>query len=219
MIRVLLIDDHLSFRQPLAFIVDHQPDMQVVGQSGSVSETRKLLEQISEIDVAVVDLELPDGSGIELFIDLRRSCGAVKILVLSGMRREQVFADAVAAGASGIVRKSASVDEILGSIRKLNNEEQILSSAEISAMIQSAYERQSSEQHARDALTRLTPREREVLQALADGLSDRDIAERLYVSSDTVRRHMTNLLTKLEVDSRLQALVFAIRHGAVTIGD
>lgn len=86
-------------------------------------------------------------------------------------------------------------------------------------MIQSAYERQSSEQHARDALTRLTPREREVLQALADGLSDRDIAERLYVSSDTVRRHMTNLLTKLEVDSRLQALVFAIRHGAVTIGD
>jgi DNA-binding NarL/FixJ family response regulator len=217
MIRVFLIDDHLSFRQPLGFIIEHQADMSVAGQAGSLAETRAALADAVPFDVAIVDLGLPDGNGVDLVRELRRRDPAVQILVLSGFRRQEIFEDAVAAGANGVMKKSVSVDQILDGVRRLHKHEPLLSATEVASMIQKSAERGTHDEAARAALATLTPREREVLQALADGLNDKDIAERLHISSDTVRRHMTNLLTKLEVESRLQALVFAIRHGAVRV--
>jgi DNA-binding NarL/FixJ family response regulator len=217
-IRVLLVDDHASARQPLAILLDREPDIAVVAQAGSLAEARaRLAEAEVAVDVAVVDLGLPDGDGVELVRDLRATNpeGAVMVLTSSVDRRHH--ARAVEAGASGVLAKSAQLAEIIGAIRRLCEGEPLLPPREAIDLLRLAGRERDQQHAAQAALARLTGREREVLQALADGLSDKEIAERLNVSAKTVRAHMVNLLGKLGVDSRLQALVFAVRHGVVTI--
>ncbi|CAN5129580.1 response regulator transcription factor [soil metagenome] len=217
MIRVLLVDDHASFRQPLAFMLDREEDMSVVGQAGSIAEVRDLLKTLDQVDVAVMDLGLPDGSGVEVIGEVRRHMAHGRVLVLSGNDRREIFADAVAAGASGVLNKSTRIDEIIDAVRRLSTEESLLSPSEIVSMMRLSNAYREQDHAARQCLARLTPRERNVLQALAEGLTDKDIARSLFISSETVRTHMVNILSKLGVDSRLQALVFAIRYQAVSV--
>jgi DNA-binding NarL/FixJ family response regulator len=213
-IRVLLVDDHASFREPLAFMMGREPDLTVAGQAGTLAEARGLLQGV---DVAVIDLALPDGSGIELVRELRavNPHGMVLVLTASTSRRE--MARAVAAGAAGVLHKSAGIAEIMSAVRRLGAGEQLLSLREIVELFGQADRDRARERAARAALGGLTAREREVLQTLADGLSDKEIAQRLHVTTETVRTHMVNILGKLGVESRLQALVYAVRHGAVKI--
>lgn len=215
MIRILLVDDHASFRQPLAFMLQREPDFTVVAQAGSLSEARGLLNE--EIDVAVVDLILPDGNGTMLVRDLRAVNSHSQILVLTASVDRRDLARAVEAGASGVMNKSARIDEIISAIRGLSSGEQLMSPRELVDLLRLAVHQREQDRDAELALGRLTPREREVLQALAEGLNDREIGQQLHVSTETVRTHMVNILGKLGVESRLQALVYALRHGAVTI--
>lgn len=215
MIRVLLVDDHASFRQPLAFMLEREPDITVAGQAGSVAEARPLLRGV---DVAVIDLALPDGDGAALIDELRRVNPRAVALVLTASADRRHLARAVEAGAVGVMHKAAGVAEIIAAIRRLGAGEWLLSPREIVEMLRLAGQEREQSREAQAALARLTPREREVLEALAEGLSDRAIAARLYISPETVRTHMASILSKLGVQSRLQALVFAIRHGAVRIG-
>lgn len=215
MTRILLVDDHASFRQPLAFMLKREPDFMVVGQAGSLAEARALLNE--EIDVAVVDLVLPDGNGATLVRDLRAVNPQSQILVLTASVDRRDLARAVEAGASAVMNKSARIDEIISAIRSLNAGEQLMSPRELVDLLRLAVQQREQDRDAELALGRLTPREREVLQALAEGLNDREIGQQLHVSTETVRTHMVNILGKLGVESRLQALVYAVRHGAVTI--
>ncbi len=216
MIRVLLVEDHASFRQPLAFMLDREADITVVGQAGSLAEARRLLREV-DVDVAVVDLHLPDGHGSDLIRDVRAVNPAGMILVLTGSVVQRDYAEAVEAGASGVLHKSAGIEEIIKAVRRAGAGEPLLSSRELVEMLRLADRHRVQDREAREALARLTRREQEVLQALADGLADKEIADRLNVRTETVRTHMVNILGKLGVDSRLQALVFAIRHGLVTV--
>jgi DNA-binding NarL/FixJ family response regulator len=214
MIRVLLVDDHASFRQPLAFLLAREPDIAVAGQAGSLAEARRMLEGV---EVAVVDLGLPDGEGVELVRELRAANprGAVLILTASLDRREH--ARAVEAGASGVLHKSAEIGDVIAAVRRLAAGELLLSRQELVELLGIAGQQQAHDQAARLALRQLTPREQQVLHALAEGLSDKEIAQRLWLSPQTARNHMLNILGKLGVHSRVQALVFAIRHGIITI--
>ncbi len=214
MIRVLLIDDHASFRQPLAFMMNLEPDMQVVAQAGSLAEARRVLK---DVDVAVVDLDLPDGSGVDLVGELRTANPHGSVLVLTASVVRLQLARAVEAGAAGVMNKSARIDEIIDAVRRLSAGETLLSTAEVIEMLRFIGQQRDQGREAQAALARLTKREREVLQALADGLNDKEIADHLHIATETARTHMVNILGKLGVDSRLQALVFAVRHGAVTI--
>ena len=214
MIRVLLVDDHASFRQPLAFMMEREPDFKVVAQAGSLAEARRVLQGV---DVALVDLELPDGNGVDVVRELRATNPQGMVLVLSAVTNRVQLAQAVEAGAAGVVHKSARISEIIDAVRRLSQGEQLLSSGEVIEMLRLVGEQRERGREAQSALARLTKREREVLQALAGGLNDKEIAERLQISAETARTHMVNILAKLGVDSRLQALVFAVRHGAVTI--
>lgn len=214
MIRVLLVDDHASFRQPLRFMFEREADFTVVGEAGSVAEAR---EQLHGSDVAVVDLDLPDGSGVELVRALRAANPDGLVLILSASQDRSEFARAVEEGAAGVMHKSARISEIIDAVRRLSQGEQLLSPQEVVDLLRVSNRKREQSRHAQAALNRLTPREREVLQALADGLNDKEIAQRLHISSETARTHMVNILSKLGVDSRLQALVFAIRHRAVEI--
>jgi two-component system, NarL family, response regulator DevR len=215
----MLVDDHASFRQPLAFILEREPDLTVIAQAGSLAEAREALEDASpEVDVAVVDLDLPDGSGADFIGYLRKIRPRAMALILTAFSERQRFARAIEAGAAGIMHKSTRPEDVVEAVRSLYTEEQLLSQQEVMDALRLLLREREKDREAQLMIGRLTPREREVLQALAEGFSsDKEIAGRLYVGDGTVHAHIASILSKLEVQSRLQALVFAVRHGLVDI--
>lgn len=217
MIRLMLVDDHASSREPLAFMLGHEEDMAVVAKAGSVSEAREALAGDLDLDVAILDLGLPDGSGKELIGAVHASNPRAVALVLTSFTDKRVLAEAVEAGAAGVVHKSSDVEVIAAAVRKLHAGEQLVSAREVSEAVRLAVTERRKRESERLMLENLTPREREVLSALAEGLTDKEIAERLYLGSGTVRTHVNAILGKLGVRSRLQAVVFAVRYGAVDI--
>ena len=217
MIHVLLVDDHASFRQPLTFMMEREPDFEVVAQAGSLVEGRRVLKDAKEVDVAVVDLHLPDGNGVDLIRDLHAANPHAKVLTLTASLDRREHARAVEAGAEGVAHKSVGISEIIELVRRLSRGEQLLSTTEVIELLRLVGEEREQSRAAQAALGRLTQRELEVLQSLAEGLNDKQIAERLHISSETSRTHMVNILRKLGLESRLQALVYAVRYGVVTI--
>jgi DNA-binding NarL/FixJ family response regulator len=219
--RIMLVDDHTSFRQPLAFMLEREPDLTVVAQAGSLAEAREVLREAHEdgleVDVAIVDLELPDGFGTEFIEELLTDNPNAQAMVLSAFSDKGTLALAIEAGAAGVLHKSSRIDDITDAVRHLRSGEQLLSQREVIEAVRYVSRTRSEARETQLMVTKLTPRERDVLQALAEGLSDKEIAKRLYVGVGTVRSHTTSLLSKLEVQSRLQALVFAVRHGLVEI--
>ena len=213
-VRVLLVEDHASFRQAVASMLGRTPEFRVVGQAGSIQEAREMLDGV---DVAIVDLGLPDGYGGALIQELRAASPGAQALVLSASLDRAEVARAVEYGAAGVLHKSVGMDEVVEAIRRLRAGETLLPLPEVVDLLRFAGTRRREEHEARYALAQLTPREREVLQALAEGLDGREIAERLQISITTERNHTARILTKLGVHSRLQALVFALRLGAVEI--
>jgi DNA-binding NarL/FixJ family response regulator len=214
--RLLLVEDHASFRQTLAFVFDQQPDFEVVAQAGSLGEARRVMRG-READLGIIDLALPDGEGVELIEELRDANPLFAALVLTASLDRAEHARAVEAGAAGVLHKSADVDEIMDATRRLAAGEPLISPEELVEMLRLAGESREEEREARASIEQLTPREMQVLKALAEGLSNREIAERLYMSVDTERTHMMNILNKLGVHSRLQALLFAARHGLIKL--
>jgi DNA-binding NarL/FixJ family response regulator len=215
--RILLVEDHASFRQALAFMFEREPEFIVAGQAGSLAEARAFMRKVPDgIDVAVVDLALPDGDGFGLIEELA-SHPDVMTLVLSASLEPSRFARAVEAGAAGVLHKSAAIGEVVEAVRRLKSGEALLSPAEVIEMLRMVSRKRQEEYEAQRAIENLTPREKQVLQALAKGLDSKDIAEKLHITIETERTHMVNILGKLDVHSRLQALVFAARHGLVEI--
>lgn len=215
---IILIEDHASFRQALAFMFEREPEFSVVAQAGSMQEAREAIERADGADIAVVDLGLPDGDGVTLVEEFATSKSGISTLVLSASLEPARFASAVEAGAAGVLHKSASISEIVDAARRLTAGEALISPNEIVEMLRLMSRKRQEEYEVRRAVDKLTRREREVLQALAEGLDSKEIAEKLYITIETERTHMVNILNKLGVHSRLQALVFAARHGLVEIG-
>jgi DNA-binding NarL/FixJ family response regulator len=212
-IRVLLVDDHATLREMMAELLGLQPGLAVAGAAGSLAEARALLAAGVAVDVALVDLDLPDGHGAELVRDLRRRDPGALALVLTGSHDRRDHARAVAAGAAGVLPKTTPFAEVAAAVRRLWAGHAFLSREEAAELVRLAGEHRERDAAERAALGRLTARERELLGLLAEGLGDKEIADRLYLSDGTVRNQMTRLLAKLGVDSRLQALRVAVRHG------
>ena len=214
MTRVLLVEDHTSFRQALAFMLDREPDLTVVGQAGTLAEAR---DQLADIDVAVVDLDLPDGDGLALLRELRAASLRSAVLVLTASASPRDLARVVEAGAAGTLHKSVGLRDIVEGVRRLAAGESLFSPQEMVDLLRLAGEQREQDRDVQAGFARLSPREHEVLQAVAEGLSDKEVAERLRVRADTVRAHMTSILGKLGVDSRLQAVLLALRHRVVSV--
>jgi DNA-binding NarL/FixJ family response regulator len=213
-IRLLLVDDHAAFRVPLALILEREPDLLVGAQAGSLAETRAVLTAIAgQVDVALVDLQLPDGNGVELVRHLRAVNPEGQTIVLTADTDKRHHAQAAEAGAAGIITKSAQPFEIVDAIRRVHAGELALPAREMIELLRLAGEERQREEASQATLGQLTPREREVLAALAEGLDNKAIAERLFISPDTARTHVVKVLGKLGVESRLQAAIVAIQHG------
>ena len=215
--RILLVEDHASFRQALALVFDREKEFEVVAQAGSLSEAREAISA-EPIDAAVVDPALPDGSGADFIREIADGKKNVSTLVLSASLDPAQFAEAVEAGASGVLHKSAGLYDIVDAVRRMRAGEVLLSPNQMIEMLRVVSRKRQEEHEARRSIERLTRREREVLQALAEGLDSKQIAAKLHITFETERTHMVNILNKLGLHSRLQALVFAVRYGVVEIG-
>lgn len=192
MIRVLLIDDHAAFREPLSFMFNREPEFEVVGQAGSLAEARNMLEL--GVDVAVIDLDLPDGDGAQLIGELHQANPQAMALVLTANAERGRHAQVVEAGAAGVLHKSVYINDIIDAVRRLEAGEALLSANEVGEMLRLADQQRAQDEEVRQTIGSLTPRELEVMQALAEGLSDMEMAERLYVSVGTVRNHVASVL-------------------------
>lgn len=218
MIKTLLVDDHPSFRDPLAFMFEREPDLKVLAQAGSLSEAREALQNVGpSVDLVLIDLDLPDGSGTQLIGEIQSANPDALVLVLTAFSEQRWLARAIEAGAAGVLNKSSRVGEVISAVRRLFAGEQLVSPSEVVDATRFMDGERREEREARQLLEKLTPREKEVLRVLGEGLSDRELACSLHVNLDTVQTHMGNIRNKLEVASRLQALVFAVRHGIVKI--
>jgi PAS domain S-box-containing protein len=213
-VRVLLVEDHAAVRQAIARAFDQEDDFEVVAQAGSLAEARQLL---GDVDVAVIDLGLPDGYGGDLVGDLREAKPDAQTLVLSASLDRAQIARAVQSGAAAVLNKTAPLEEVVTSVRRLRAGETLLPLNDVVELLRFADRRREQEHDDRQAIALLTPREREVLQALADGLNSQQIADQLHITVRTERNHVANILAKLDIHSRLQALVFALRYGVVEI--
>jgi DNA-binding NarL/FixJ family response regulator len=216
MLQLLLVDDHASTREALAYLIEQDAQMRVVAQAGTIIEA---LEQFRshKVDAVLVDLILPDGDGIELIRRFRQVDEKIILLLLTASNSRIEYVRALESGASGVLHKSVSANDIVSAISKVANGESIHSLQEVMELFQMASRNRTAQQNTTLLLRTLTPREKEILQALADGLVDQAIAEKLSISIRTVQTHIANVVSKLQVDSRLQAVVMATRTGVIHI--
>jgi DNA-binding NarL/FixJ family response regulator len=213
-VRILLVEDHAAVREAIAAMFEREPGFTVVGQAGSLAEAREML---ARVDVAVLDLSLPDGVGSELITELHAASPNADALVLSAGLDPTSIARAVQNGAAGVLDKAARLDELLEAVTRLRAGDTLLSRDEIVEFLSSDRLRREVEHADRGAIETVTERELDVLRLLAEGLDSRAIAGRLHISERTERNHVANILGKLGVHSRLQAVVFALRYGVVEI--
>lgn len=206
---VLLVDDHAVLAESLSALLGTQSDLEVVGTARTLAEARRLV-QSSRPDVVLLDVALPDGDGIaEIPALLERHPGA-RVVVLTGTTTDRVLVAAVEAGAAGFLSKSGGVRRVVDTVRAAATDEAVLPEATLERLVP------LMQQRAEERQVKLTDREVEVLQLVAEGLTNAAIAERLVVSLHTVRNHVARISRKLGAHSKLEALSIALRQGLVT---
>jgi DNA-binding NarL/FixJ family response regulator len=214
-LRLLLVQDHAAMCEALSAALVAEDDVADVRRARSVAEARAAVD---DVDVVLVDLALP-GGGCELVGELRARNPDVGVLVLASDPEGPDAATAVERGAAGVLSSDTRLQDLVEAIRRVGRGETLLPVEEVVRMLRLAGRRREREQDDRRRLEALSPREREVLQLLASGVEHHDAATRLHVSPRTHRNHVANILSKLGVHSQLRAVLFAVRHGAVDVGD
>jgi len=204
-IRVLLVDDHEVVRRGVGDLLGAESDIEVVAQAGSVAETRAALATDVEIDVAVVDVRLPDGDGIDLCREVRQQRPTTQVLVLTAYEDDDALLDAHAAGAHGYLLKQVRGTDLIRAVRTVASGVTLIDPVAVGA----ARERLRVE--GRRLVDDLTPQERRVFDLIGEGCSNRDIAERLGLAEKTVKNYMTSLLLKLNMERRTEVAALAAR--------
>jgi DNA-binding NarL/FixJ family response regulator len=217
-ITVVLVEDHTSYAQALAAVIELTDDIEVVGRAQSAAEAAQVLAQQAP-DVAVVDLDLPGAGGVDVLDDLRDRRADTAAVVLTALTDEAELGRAVEAGAAAVLHKSVDVTELLDVIRRVADGATVLAAGPTSSWLRALAAERERTWMARTMRDTLTPRETEILELLAAGHGSDAIASRLVISADTVQTHVRNLLGKLGVGSRLEAVTLAIRMGIVTPDD
>jgi DNA-binding NarL/FixJ family response regulator len=210
--RVLVVDDHEMFSEALELLLGRQPDVVLVGSARDATEAIDMLDQ--QPHVVLMDLDMPGTDGIEATRRIREKVPDTKVVLLTAIQSPQVIAEALSAGACGYVPKTRAVDDLMDVVRRAAAGEIVLPERDLSAVLDQLRGPQVSAGEA--ALARLTPREREILLALADGQTSGQVADSLGISALTVQSHVKNILAKLNVHSKIEAVTLAWRFGLVT---
>lgn len=206
-IRVFLLDDHEVVRRGLHDLLDAQPDIEVVGDAADAAEALARGPALRP-DVAVLDVRLPDGDGITVCRELRSRMPGLACLMLTSFDDDQALLDAILAGASGYVLKQIRGAEIVNAVRTVATGQSMLDPATTTRLMESL--RQEAEPDPEDAaLASLTDRERDILEFIGEGLTNREIGKRLFLAEKTVKNHISRMLSKLGVERRIQAAMIA----------
>jgi DNA-binding NarL/FixJ family response regulator len=210
--RVLLADDHAVVRQGLKLVLGSQPDIEVVAEAGDGAEAVKLALN-PDVDLAILDVAMPRMTGLQAVAELHKRRPELRVLILSMYDNEQYFFEALKAGASGYVLKSAANRDLVEAIGAAMRGEPFLYPGAVTALIRDYLERaRSGEGVPEDPLT---PREQEVVKLIAEGHTSDEIADMLVISKKTVERHRANILEKLGMRNRVELTRYAIRRGLV----
>jgi DNA-binding NarL/FixJ family response regulator len=213
-ITVVIVDDHRSFGEALEVALDREHDLRVIevvtdGEAAVEAATK------SQPDVVLMDLQMPGLDGIEATRRIHEEVSGTVVIVLSGQSDDVALARAIQAGARGYLRKTEAVGGLADAIRRAYHGEPLHTSAEVDESLRKLRHRRAHDGNLAQRIERLTPRETEILQRMADGDSPETIARELGMSKHTLRTHTQNVLTKLGVHSKLDAIVAAIRYGKV----
>ncbi len=204
MVKVFLVDDHEVVRRGLVDLLGADPELDVVGEAGSVAEAMARVPA-ARPDVAVLDVRLPDGNGIELCRDLLFRMPDLRCLILTSYTSDEAMLDAILAGASGYVVKDIKGMELARAVKDVGAGRSLLdnrAAAALMAKLRGAAEKQ-------DPLSGLTDQERTLLGLLSEGLTNKQIADRMFLAEKTVKNYVSRLLAKLGMERRTQAAVFA----------
>jgi DNA-binding NarL/FixJ family response regulator len=205
-IEVLLVDDHEVVRRGLRDLLSDEPDIEVVAEAGSADEALAVAMHV-EPDVAVVDVRLGDGDGVALCRELRSKPNPPQCLVLTAFDDEEAMVGAIMAGASGYLLKQVRGQDVVNAVREVAAGRSLLDPLTTARVLDKL-------RHPReDEFEQLTERERSVLELIGDGLSNREIAERLFLAEKTVKNYVTSVLAKLGMQRRTQAAAWVARRG------
>jgi len=207
-LKILIVDGHDIVRRGLAMLISRQEDLSVVAEAGTVAEAVEKARE-SVLDVVVMDIRLPDGSGIEACREIRDENNDIKVLMLTSYSDEEAVMGSIMAGASGYLLKEIRSQEIVDAIRTVGSGQSLLDPTVTASVLERV--RQGKEE---DVLAQLTEQEQKILELIADGQTNREIAGQINLSDKTVKNYVSNILGKLEVSRRSQATAFlAERRG------
>lgn len=216
-IRVLIVDDHALFRRGLEMVLAQEVDIDVVGEAPDGAEAVTMAAEMAP-DIVLMDVRMPRRGGIDATSAIKEKVPSAKIVMLTISDEEADLFDAIKAGAMGYLLKEISIDEVASDIRAVYNGQSLISPSmaskllsEFAAMIKTKDDRPQL------PTPRLTDREMEVLRLVAKGLNNRDIAKQLFISENTVKNHIRNILEKLQLHSRMEAVVYAVREKLLEI--
>lgn len=205
-IEVLLVDDHEVVRRGLRELLSDEPDIEVVAEASSAEEALAVAMHV-EPDVAVVDVRLGEGDGVSLCRELRSKPNPPRCLVLTAFDDEEAMVGAIMAGASGYLLKQVRGQDVVNAVREVAAGRSLLDPLTTARVLDKIRHPQQ------DELSQLTERERSVLALIGDGLSNREIAERLFLAEKTVKNYVTSVLAKLGMQRRTQAAAWVARRG------
>ncbi|KNE79757.1 MULTISPECIES: response regulator [Streptomyces] len=211
-VKVFLLDDHEVVRRGVHDLLDAEPDLTVIGEAGTVEQALVRVPALRP-DVAVLDVRLPDGNGVSLCRELRSRMPDLACLMLTSFDDEEALLDAIMAGAAGYVLKQISGTDLVAAVRTVASGQSMLDASATTRLMARLRSDEEKEPEP-DALPGLTAREREILTLIGEGLTNRQIGQRLYLAEKTVKNHISRLLAKLGVERRVQAAIIATQAEA-----
>jgi DNA-binding NarL/FixJ family response regulator len=217
---VLIADDHALFRRGLEMVLDEEDDIELVGQAGDGAEAAEKAGG-SLPDVVLMDIRMPRSSGIEACRTMKEAAPSTKIVMLTISDEEEDLFEAIKAGASGYLLKDIPLDEVAGAVRAVYGGQSLISPSMAGKLLTefaTLARRNEEEPPQQVPAPKLTEREMEVLRLVAKGMNNRDIARELFISENTVKNHVRNILEKLQIHSRMEAVMIAVRDKLIEFG-
>lgn len=219
-IRTLIVDDHALFRRGLEMVLEAEPDIELVGEASDGEEAVRVAGE-SLPDVVLMDIRMPRSSGIEACRALKEVAPSAKIVILTISDEEEDLFDAIRAGALGYLLKDIPLDEVADAVRAVYGGQSLINpsmAAKLLTEFAALARRDEDEPPQQLRAPRLTDREIEVLRLVARGMNNRDIAKELFISENTVKNHVRNILEKLQIHSRMEAVMVAVREKLIEFG-
>ena len=217
-IRVLLVDDHSVVRTGLRMLIENNPELRVVAEAATPTEALEVTQR-EQPDIILLDLDLGGDNGSDILPRLLEVTEhRAKAILLTGVQDVEAHRDAVRRGASGLVKKEQAAETLIKAIKKVNAGEIWLERAMTATIFREFRGGQRSTRDAEEAkIASLTDREHDVIELVGEGLKNKEIADRLFISDSTVRHHLTSIYEKLDVSDRLELVIYAYKHGLVDL--